>query len=119
MNSVIINLHVGITPEYRGVHGGYWSIVNKDVENFGVSLHKVDKGIDTGEILWQKTCGISDTDNFNTYPILQLILGLEGIAEIEELLDKNSSLIGNTESKLYHHPTAYSYLVNRFFGKVK
>lgn len=46
----IINTHVGITPHYRGVHGGYWSIWNNDRENFGVTLHCVDEGVDTGRI---------------------------------------------------------------------
>ena len=46
----IINTHVGITPHYRGVHGGYWSLWNNDRENFGVTLHCVDEGVDTGRI---------------------------------------------------------------------
>ena len=41
-------MHAGITPQYRGVHGGYWAVVNNDPEHCGVTIHFVDKGIDTG-----------------------------------------------------------------------
>jgi methionyl-tRNA formyltransferase len=50
-NAVFINIHAGITPQYRGVHGGYWALRNNDKENFGVTVHIVDKGIDTGSII--------------------------------------------------------------------
>lgn len=48
-----VNLHVGITPLYRGAHGQFWAVLNRDFENLGVTLHFVDKGIDTGAILKQ------------------------------------------------------------------
>jgi folate-dependent phosphoribosylglycinamide formyltransferase PurN len=48
INSKFVNIHVGITPKYRGVHGTYWALVNNDVENSGVTVHFVDEGIDTG-----------------------------------------------------------------------
>ena len=57
IDSIFINTHVGITPEYRGVHGGYWALRNNDAANFGVTVHIVDKGIDTGSIIYQKTKG--------------------------------------------------------------
>jgi folate-dependent phosphoribosylglycinamide formyltransferase PurN len=53
INSKFVNIHVGITPKYRGVHGTYWALVNNDVENSGVTVHFVDEGIDTGNIINQ------------------------------------------------------------------
>lgn len=32
VDSPMVNIHVGITPKYRGVHGGYWALVNDDPE---------------------------------------------------------------------------------------
>ena len=49
----IYNLHVGITPAYRGVYGGIWAIFSQRNEEAGVTLHKVNKGIDTGQIIGQ------------------------------------------------------------------
>lgn len=48
-----VNLHVGITPMYRGAHGQLWAVLNRDFENIGTTLHFIDKGIDTGAILKQ------------------------------------------------------------------
>ncbi len=51
--SPIVNLHAGITPRYRGVHGGYWALAERHPEWVGTTVHLVDPGIDTGGILAQ------------------------------------------------------------------
>lgn len=43
-------MHPGICPEYRNAHGCFWAMVNEDYDNIGMTLLKVDKGIDTGPI---------------------------------------------------------------------
>ena len=55
VDAVFLNTHAGITPMYRGVHGGYWALASGDASNCGVTIHKVDKGIDTGSIVAQAT----------------------------------------------------------------
>jgi hypothetical protein len=43
-------LHPGICPEYRNAHGGFGALANDDVDKVGLTLLKIDKGIDTGPI---------------------------------------------------------------------
>ncbi len=43
-------MHPGICPEYRNSHGCLWAMINKDYEKIGMTLLKVNKGIDTGPI---------------------------------------------------------------------
>jgi hypothetical protein len=43
-------MHPGVCPEYRNAHGCFWAMVNEDYERIGMTLLKVDKGIDTGPI---------------------------------------------------------------------
>lgn len=43
-------LHPGICPEYRNAHGCFWAIAENDLDNVGLTLLKVDAGIDTGPI---------------------------------------------------------------------
>jgi len=76
INCPIVNIHVGITPKYRGVHGGYWAIHNGDSALFGVTLHYVDRGIDTGRLIAQMVIPVAEEDNFKTYPMLQYAAGL-------------------------------------------
>lgn len=43
-------LHPGVCPEYRNAHGGFWALANDDLAKVGVTLLKIDKGIDTGPV---------------------------------------------------------------------
>ena len=43
-------LHPGICPEYRNAHGCFWALARGDVERVGMTLLRIDAGIDTGPI---------------------------------------------------------------------
>ena len=43
-------MHPGICPEYRNAHGAFWALVNGDLERVGMTLLKIDRGIDTGPV---------------------------------------------------------------------
>ena len=49
----IINLHISYLPWNRGASPNVWSFIEKTPK--GVSIHLMDEGIDTGDILFQKT----------------------------------------------------------------
>lgn len=110
--AVFINMHAGITPKYRGVHGAYWALFNKDPEYCGVTVHLVDKGIDTGEVLYQGLIQPSKKDNFCTYPYLQTAVGVKlEIKAIQDCIDGTlKTQVLNLPSKLYSHPTIWQYL---------
>lgn len=61
----IINCHAGKLPFYRGRNVLNWVLIN-DEKDFGVTVHYVDKGIDTGDIILQKTYEITDYDDYAT-----------------------------------------------------
>jgi folate-dependent phosphoribosylglycinamide formyltransferase PurN len=119
---LFINSHVGITPEYRGVHGAYWALVNKDGENCGVTVHKVDEGIDTGDLIKQKKVNITGKDNFVTYPYLQIASAIELLKETIENFQKGELDFYKKEtvkSNLYTHPTFTEYIYNYITKCVK
>jgi methionyl-tRNA formyltransferase len=43
-------MHPGICPEYRNAHGCFWALACGDRDNVGMTLLKIDKGIDTGPV---------------------------------------------------------------------
>jgi len=43
-------MHPGICPEYRNAHGCFWALASGDEQNVGMTLLKVDDGVDTGPI---------------------------------------------------------------------
>lgn len=48
----VMNFHPGYLPYTAGKHTNFWSIVND--QQFGVTIHFVDEGIDSGDIAFQK-----------------------------------------------------------------
>ena len=116
----IINTHVGITPHYRGVHGGYWSLWNNDRENFGVTLHCVDEGVDTGRILAKHKIAPEPTDNFASYPLLQQAASFGGLEDLLEAIRKGKPLNelarSPDEGRQWTHPTLIEYARGRLRG---
>jgi methionyl-tRNA formyltransferase len=60
-----INCHAGKLPFYRGRNILNWVLIN-DEKEFGITVHYVDEGIDTGDIILQNTYPITDGDNYKT-----------------------------------------------------
>ncbi len=60
-----INCHAGALPFYRGRNPLNWVLIN-DERSFGITVHYVDEGIDTGDIIEQQHYLISDQDDYGT-----------------------------------------------------
>lgn len=119
----IVNIHAGCTPQYRGVHGGYWALAEQNAGEFGVTLHRVDAGIDTGAVIAQARILPEATDSFSTYPWLQLSAGLsllrEAVAALMETGELPSTHAHGSRSKLHSHPGATDYLYRRWMFGVR
>lgn len=61
----IINCHAGKLPLYRGRNILNWALIN-DEKDFGITVHFVDEGIDTGDIILQRTYPITDNDDYKS-----------------------------------------------------
>lgn len=59
-----INCHAGKLPYYRGRNILNWVLIN-DEKEFGITVHYVDEGIDTGNIIIQRCFEITDKDDYN------------------------------------------------------
>jgi len=60
-----LNVHTSLLPKYRGAAPIQWAILNGDPET-GVTIMKMDAGLDTGDILTQRTTPIQPADNAQT-----------------------------------------------------
>jgi folate-dependent phosphoribosylglycinamide formyltransferase PurN len=119
----IINLHAGITPLYRGVHGGYWALAEGRTELAGSTVHFIDEGIDTGSVIKQATFTVAPADSFATYPYLHLGVGVPILVEAVR-----GALAGSLEaqreqsslpSRLRYHPTLWGYLARRIARRIR
>ena len=59
-----VNVHFGIAPHYRGSHTLFYPLYLGDYENVGVTLHFLDPGVDTGDIIAQAypSLDVDDTE---------------------------------------------------------
>jgi hypothetical protein len=77
-------LHPGICPEYRNAHGCFWALANRDLDRVGMTLLKIDRGIDTGPVLLHATCAFDEVRESHT--IIQHRVVFENLDRIGEAL---------------------------------
>ncbi len=81
----ILNLHISYLPYNKGAHPNFWAFYDKTP--FGVTIHLIDEGIDTGPIIFQKnvTFNKNEVTFEETYKRLKQeieILFIENISNI-------------------------------------
>jgi folate-dependent phosphoribosylglycinamide formyltransferase PurN len=59
----IINMHLGLSPYYKGSGTNYWPLVNRVPEYVGATIHVTNLDIDSGDIICQIRPEIAITDN--------------------------------------------------------
>jgi folate-dependent phosphoribosylglycinamide formyltransferase PurN len=118
VNAVFLNTHQGITPGYRGAHGAYWALHEDDRAHCGVTVHIVDQGIDTGNIVGQALIKPEPEDSFVTYPYLQTAAALPMLLEaVQQALEGAlSSKPVSGKSGVWYHPGFFQYLMGRLRG---
>ncbi|MDP6680140.1 MAG: formyltransferase family protein [Pelagibacteraceae bacterium] len=71
----LFNFHFSLLPKYRGCHTNFLQIYNGEKYS-GVTIHKIDSGIDTGDIIDQKKfkIKINDTAQENYLKLMNLAI---------------------------------------------
>ena len=59
----IVNLHGGLSPHYRGADCTFWALYNKEPEQVGCTLHYIDPGIDSGNLIAHISPAINEDDD--------------------------------------------------------
>jgi len=111
----VVNYHSGVNPAYRGINGGYFALANGEPEHFGVTLHLVDLGVDTGPVLATNRIPVAANDNMQTYMTLMAAKSQDLVVETmaRVLAGEAKPLPPSTlPSKQYYAPTFGQYLVN-------
>jgi methionyl-tRNA formyltransferase len=58
----IVNIHLGLSPYYRGAGTNFWPLVNGEPEYCGATIHVLDRGVDTGPIIAHVRPAIAPAD---------------------------------------------------------
>lgn len=117
----IINIHLGLSPYYRGSGTNFFPFVNKELEAIGVTFMYMDEGIDTGEIIHQIRAKICIGDTIHSignrliveivFVLKQIIYNLEKLIHLNQPQDKKSGLFyKNSDFTLEATQKAYKNL---------
>ena len=112
MAAPFINYHAGVNPKYRGQNGAYWARSKRDPAHAGVTVHLVDEGVDTGDVLYQAATDFSPDDNIATYQHRQMATALPLlIRAIEDALaGRLAPRRVELPSRQWFHPTLWGYV---------
>jgi hypothetical protein len=77
-------LHPGVCPEYRNAHGCFWALANRDLDRVGMTLLKIDKGIDTGPVYLQAGCAVDEVSE--SHVVIQYRVVMENLDRIASTL---------------------------------
>ncbi len=77
-------MHPGICPQYRNAHGCFWALAKSDRENVGMTLLKINKGIDTGPVYGYYHCDFDETQE--SHHVIQHKVVFENLDSIQEKL---------------------------------
>lgn len=111
----VVNYHSGVNPAYRGINGGYFALANGEPENFGVTLHLVDLGVDTGPILATNRIETAANDNIQTYMTLMAAKSQDLVVDtMARVLAGDAKPLPKSPlpSAQYYAPTLGQYLGN-------
>lgn len=59
----IINLHGGLSPRYRGSDCTFWALYNGELDQVGCTLHWINAGIDTGNLIAHICPEVTESDD--------------------------------------------------------
>lgn len=80
MDGRILNAHQGPLPQVRGMNAAEWSILLGEKQ--AVTIHLIDRGIDTGKIITSLPYSIEKSDTINSIRDKAMIKGIEGLVEV-------------------------------------
>ena len=96
----MINMHLGLSPYYRGSGTNFWPFYNNEPEYCGVTIHKLSTIVDGGEIIHQGIPKIEENDNPHS-------IGNKIIKIGTELMIKTLKEFENRELKSYVQTIEY------------
>jgi phosphoribosylglycinamide formyltransferase 1 len=124
-----INLHLGISPYYKGSGTNFWPFVNQELEYVGSTILHLDPGIDTGDIITHVRPKIEIDDNVHTVgckvikesvsviiQIIEKIRNGENLKRVKQWEEENEKYYKNKD---FNKDILLEYMQNLENGLVK
>ena len=107
----IVNLHTGLSPYSRGANCNLYMVLEGHPELVGVTVHHIDPGIDSGDIIRSAQVPMEPGDNFETIDVRSFHLGIELLLQgARDLVAGRAERVPQWEQgKLFLQRTGYRY----------
>ena len=92
-------MHPGICPEYRNAHGCFWAMATGDRGNVGMTLLRIDRGVDTGPVFGYFRV---DAEPGESHVVTQHRASLEHLDAIRDKLLEIEA--GTADADRHHRP---------------
>ncbi len=100
-----MNIHLGLSPYYRGAGTNFWPIVNDEFSFIGTTYMHIDEGVDTGEIIHQIRARIYPFDNIHSIGNRLIRDSIKVCSKLIKNYDKVNSVI--TKKSTYSEERVY------------
>jgi len=118
----LINLHLGLSPYYRGTATNFYPLLNEEPQFVGATIHLLDAGIDSGPILRHARPEIVSSDRPHTLGCKAIERGIQAMIEVvQEFQTRKLTPVLQWEqknSKLYlrkdYHPRQVIEMYQKF-----
>lgn len=108
-----LNIHASLLPKYRGASPIQHVLLDGEKKT-GITIMRMDAGIDTGDILYQKEIPIAGAETFETLHDRLMALGAEAIVEALPLLEAGKLVPRKQEDA----ESCYAPLISREMGRI-
>ena len=83
----MVNMHLGLSPYYRGTATNFYPLLNEEPQYVGVTIHLIDAGIDSGPILCHARPTIVADDRPHTIGCKTIAAGIDAMIAALHCLD--------------------------------
>lgn len=94
-----INVHASLLPKYRGAAPIQWAIINNEKKT-GVTIMRMDKGLDTGDIISSRECEIAFDETAETLFEKLSLIGTELLMETIPLIAEGKAVYTKQDESL-------------------
>ena len=121
-----INIHMGLSPFYRGTDCNFWSIHDRNFHLVGATVHRLSKGLDNGDILFHSLPKFySNPMRFNMSSVKAVIDNLVRLIKNNKIMslktkkqDKNLQIRYTTKKDFNHDAIKEFYKIKKL-SKIK
>ena len=107
-----LNVHASLLPKYRGAAPIQWAVVHGEKET-GVTIMRMDEGLDTGDMLAKKVCALSPDETGGS--LFDKLSSLGAKLLVETLEDVSRGHI-HVQPQPVDSPTPYAAMIQKSMG---